>query len=111
MSPITGITHVDAWNANQLVLTEYESVKTMIDEFSGDFTRVFVSEDGDELVTEFVHPENVVYIFGRVGQSPIQYKRPEDLSVKLATKINTGTMWPHQCLVTILHDRLMKNVN
>lgn len=109
MHPVTGIMHTDAWSGD-LILTEYNNIGEMIEEFSGDFVRVFIDEKGATPLSEFEHPENAVYFFGKAGQTPLYRKRPEDSSVKLMTAINTGTLWPHQCLVTVLHDRLVKNV-
>lgn len=110
MQPVTGIIHTDAWSG-ELILTEYNSIETMVEEFSGDFTRVYVDEAGEIPLSEFQHPEDAVYFFGKAGRTPLQYKRPEDFSIRLVTIKNTGVLWPHQCLTTVLHDRLIKNVS
>lgn len=108
MTPITGITHMDKWNSNGIKFTEYESVEAMMAEFPGDYTRVYIDDKGAIPLQDFTHPENAIYIFGNVGNSALPYKREEDFSVVVPTVINTGTAWPHQCLMAVLYDRLVK---
>lgn len=113
MTPVTGIQHNE--RHSNLQLKEYQTVKEMIDGFSNDHVRVFVDEKGETSLHEFIHPENAIYFFGNAGRSPMEQKRPEDMSVCIPTIINAepgvphGVMWPHQCLVTVLYDRLRKS--
>jgi hypothetical protein len=106
MCPITGITHNES--RTKMKLTEYETIKEMVDEFSEDYVRVFVSEKGETTLDKFEHPENAIYFFGNVGRSPIERKREGDLSVRLQTYANNGVMWPHQILAVVLYDRQTK---
>lgn len=107
MSPVTGIIHNEKWSGMSLI--EYNSVEEMVNEFPQGFTRVFVDEKGEETLDTFKHPDNAAYFFGKAGETPMQFKKEGDMSVRLITVNNTGVMWPHQCLVTVLHDRLMKS--
>jgi hypothetical protein len=106
MYPITGITHNES--RSKMNLTEYDSILTMVNEFSEDYVRVFVDEKGETTLDEFEHPENAVYFFGNAGRSPMESKREGDLSVRLQTVANNGVMWPHQILVAVMYDRQTK---
>ena len=107
MSPVTGITHNEKWSG--MNLTEYEEISDMVEKFSEGYTRVFIDEKGSIPLHEFEHPEKAVYFFGKAGRTPAEYKKEGDLSVKIITVANNGVMWPHQCLVAVLHDRLVKS--
>jgi hypothetical protein len=79
-----------------------------------DLTHVYVEpqnpkfpHDGVDL-RDFEHPENVLYIFGSAHFNPIAYKGKGDLSLTIPTARNNGVLWPHQCMVTLLYDRLVK---
>lgn len=104
MWPTTGIIP----NGSTINLTEYNDMELMVNEFSEDYTRVFVDEQGDELFSEFEHPEKAVYFFGNVGRTPLSYKRPQDKSIRIKTIKDKGMLWPHQCMTIVLYDRLMK---
>ena len=106
MCPITGITHNES--STKMNLTEYQTVPEMVEEFSGDYVRVFVDEKGETTLDEFKHPENAIYFFGNAGRAPTDYKREGDLSVRLQTVANNGVMWPHQILVAVMYDRQTK---
>lgn len=108
MTPVSGI---KLNQSNTIDLIEHHTVEEMVNSFSDEYERVFVDEKGETLLHEFDHPEKCVYIFGRAGISPLSQKRPQDHSIRMLTKHNRGVLWPHQCLVTVLHDRLIKNVN
>jgi hypothetical protein len=106
MCPITGIKHNES--STKMTLTEYQTSSEMVEEFSGDYVRVFVDEKGETTLDEFEHPENAVYFFGNAGRSPMESKRDGDLSVRLQTVANNGVMWPHQILVAVMYDRQEK---
>lgn len=109
MTPVSGIIHNEAYAG--MNLTEYHSPDEMVEHFTGECVRVFVDEKGEIPLQDFVHPENAVYFFGNAGRSPMntaKSMREGDLSVKLVTVANNGVMWPHQCLVAVMHDRLVK---
>lgn len=70
---------------------------------------VFVDEKGTTELQQFEHPQNVVYVFGKASISPMQaYYKEGDQSLLIRTKFNGGLLWPHQCAVTILYDRMNK---
>lgn len=106
MTPVTGIVHNEAYSG--MSLTEYNQVDEMVENFAEGHVRVFVDEKGETPLDEFVHPENAVYIFGCAGRSPLSLKKDGDLSVRMTTHRTNGVLWPHQVLVTVLYDRMVK---
>lgn len=75
---------------------------------SANYTRVYVDDKADVSLTDFVHPENAMYIFGRTSNDVILHKRPEDLGVKIPTLRNAGGFWAHQAMSILLYDRFLK---
>lgn len=102
MSPVTGI--------RSDYVTEIENLETLIEQMRMvGMPIVFVDERGSTELQKFEHPEKALYVFGKATISPMQaYQRPDDLSIVLKTPSDTGMLWPHQCAVTILYDRMMK---
>jgi len=107
MTPVTGIKHNE--QHTNLALTEYNNVDEMVASLDESVVRVFVDETGDMMLHEFVHPENAAYIFGNAGTSALSHRRAQDVVLRVETAANGSVMWPHQCLVTVLHDRLVKS--
>ena len=100
MTPISGI-------ADGSVI-ERPSLDVILEENS-DRPVVFCSEEGEELLSDFEHPENVLYVFGKTNFSPfLTHKREGDLSLKLTTKINAGLLFGHHAAAIILYDRVQK---
>jgi hypothetical protein len=93
-------------------LTEVDSIQEAIDQ-NPNFTVVLVDENGTTPVDQFTHPENVLYIFGKVGWSPIENIFGAD-SIRIRSWAkNPNTSWgllhPHQAASIILHDNRLKN--
>lgn len=109
MVPITGIIH----NAKTKIdLTEYQTLDEYFVNQNPEIPRVFVDEKAETELQYFQHPENVIYVFGNAGTSPMKsssYVRDIDKSVRIDTLNNRGLMWPHQCLLLILYDRMIKS--
>lgn len=61
-------------------------------------------------LVHFEHPEDAVYIFGSAHYNPVAAGHPRDgdAVVELETMQNKGLLWPHQVLVAVLHDRMVK---
>jgi hypothetical protein len=111
MWPVSGIRNSEP----QVSFNEVETFAEILQRFS-DFTKVFVEprspfplESKD--LHEFDHPEeDCVYIFGSAHFNPtVANKTDEDLAVTIPTAQNSGVLWPHQCAVTVLYDRLVKS--
>ena len=113
MWPVSGIRQ----NEKRWVhLYERPDIKTILAEVDPDLQRVYAEpknikypHDGADL-PDFDHPENVLYIFGSIGNNPMigNFRPGVDLSLTIPTVHNTGVPWPHQCLMVILYDRLVK---
>jgi hypothetical protein len=114
MWPVSGIKH----NEHQRVhLYEREDLKTILEE-NPDIIHVYVEPEKKAYpgythhdLRTFSHPKDVMYIFGSAHYNPILYNfmREQDIIVKIPTAENAGALWPHQCLVTVLYDRIVKN--
>lgn len=102
MVPVTGI---------QKPVTERHSIQDILDE-NPDLTVVWIDEYGETLLSDFIHPQNALYIVGRTSTRPIvQFSKPGDLSVRIETKpdgSNQGMLWSHQAATVVLYDRLLK---
>lgn len=71
---------------------------------------VFVDENGEAALTDFEHPDDALYVFGRAGFSPMTaLKRERDRSVRIETVLGAGLLLPHQAAAIVLHDRLVKS--
>jgi hypothetical protein len=101
MSPITGI-------KKSSFLNEVDNLLEVI-ELNPELTVVWVDEKASTPLTEFIHPENALYIAGRTSESILPMKREGDLSVFVETSANGGGLWAHQAISTILYDRLRKS--
>jgi len=98
MAPISGI---------KAKVIEVATIKDAITDNPG-LTPVFCHELGDVEIKDFAHPENALYIFGRANYSPFNNIAGGDLSIRIATKLNKGMLWPHQAASIILYDRFKK---
>jgi len=100
MCPITGI--------NEPAVTEYPELSDVI-AANPDLTVIFVDENGQNTLNDFVHPPKALYIFGKASQSAFAtYFREGDLSLKIETVQNQGLLWPHQAAILVLYDRMLK---
>ena len=72
---------------------------------------VFVDEHADTPLKDFVHPKDVLYVFGKANCSAfLSMKREDDLAVCIETNSGSvGLLWPHQAASIVLYDRLVKS--
>ena len=99
MLPISGIQHK---------VSERKSLDEILKD-NPELTVVFCDEKGETNLSDFSHPDNVLYIFGKANYSPfLQQKRDQDLSINIETKNNEGMLWGHQAAAIILYDRMIK---
>lgn len=99
MTPISGI-------RNKYV-QERETLQDILDE-NQDCQIIFLDEGGDVSLTDFVHPKNALYVFGKANFSTLGYKKENDISLKIETVLTGGLLWPHQAAAIVLYDRLRK---
>lgn len=110
MTPATGIKHNESHTFMSLI--EHDTPIQMVEQLSEDesYTRVFIDENGDTCLTDFEHPEKAIYFFGCAGRAPTTHKKEGDLVVSIPTLMHQSVLWPHQCLLTVLHDRYVKSL-
>jgi tRNA(Leu) C34 or U34 (ribose-2'-O)-methylase TrmL len=102
MMPISGV--------QSDVVIERQTMEEILAE-NQDLVHVFVDERGTQTLEDFVHPENALYVFGRVSLSVLPLAREQDVSLKIRTPRQIATMWPHQVAGIVLYDRFMKQQN
>lgn len=100
MSPVSGI---------KARVTEVASIEDAIAN-NPDLTPVFCHESAECSMTDFDHPENALYIFGKANCSPFNnlHKKVASQSVRIETPSNKGMLWPHQAASIVLYDRFTK---
>jgi hypothetical protein len=97
MFPVTGI-------QNNFV-AEYHNFEDAV-AANPNLVKVFVDENGEENLRDFVHPENALYIIGKTSLSlETAYRQPGDKSITISTKNSTGLFWGHQVASIIMYDR------
>lgn len=95
MFPVSGLSK--PW------LSEYKSFEDLILD-KQHLTPVYVDERGEVELSDFRHPENALYIFGKANYAPWHRKQTGDASVRIDTACD-GMLWPDQCLALVLYDR------
>ena len=113
MWPVSGIRHNEHQKVTlherhtfEDVLAETQDVPHVyVEPYNAAFP-MYVPKD----LREFEHPKDVLYIFGSAHYNPIMYNhaRDQDTMVAVPTIGNKGVLWPHQCLITVFYDRLLK---
>lgn len=98
MSPVAGIAGFE--------VTEWADAFEMIHSLRSRFPLVFVSEQADSELSEFIHPASACYVFGKANWSPfLSMATAEDHAIRIDTALGSGQLWPHQCLVAALWHR------
>lgn len=111
MWPISGIRNPEA----DVRLHERDTLDEILAEVPG--TRVFVEPRNSShpasldstWLHDFEHPDDAVYIFGTAYHNPVIAHKGGDIQVTIKTERDNGVLWPHQCLLCILHDRMVKS--
>ena len=98
MTPITGI--------KGRFVFEYQTIQEVIEDRKH-LTPVFIDENAVETLSEFEHPEDALYILGRVSHSPYKAIGGDYKALKIETP-KPGLLWPHQALAITLYDRFIK---
>lgn len=107
---------VDVFNNEEkrVHLYQRETFKEILEE-NQDVPHVYfeprlISNFDSILLPDFNHPKDVLYIFGSAHFNPvIGHKREQDIVVTIPTIHNRGVLWPDQCILIVLYDRLIKN--
>ena len=100
MTPVSGIRK--KW------ITELGSLEEAFT-LNPDLTPVYLDEAGETDLQEFEHPTDTLYICGKAGYSPWRAHGATGKSLKIKTVLDNGLLWPHQCVVLALYDRMVKS--
>lgn len=105
MCPITGIQQSGR-------CFERHNIDDVFTETDATHTRVFVDENATDLLPDFVHPTDALYIIGKTSYSPYltHYREGIDKAVKIPSVSNNGGFWGEQAATMILYDRFLKGV-
>ncbi len=68
---------------------------------------VFMDESAGTTLENFVHPTDVIYVFGKSAYSPLGLMREGDVAIKINTP-SVGGLWGDQAAVIVLYDRMLK---
>ena len=89
-------------------ITERKDLTEVFDE-NKHLKVIFVAENGEESLHDFVHPENALYVFGRTNLSPFNnMKRDGDLSLRIDTPTDQGLLLSPIVAGIVLYDRFKK---
>ncbi len=113
MNPNTGLgeqlknDHIE----NLQLLYETNNIQETLDE-NPSLTPVVIDENGDVELKDFTHPEDALYILGKVGYSPKEHF-PNIVSVRIPSwskepNASYGLLHPHQAISIVLYDRMTK---
>jgi len=93
----------------EVKLTELDNIEDVI-KLNGDLTPVMIDERGRTPLQEFIHPDNVLYIFGRTGFSPwTENWVGESVFVEShASQLGNALLHPNQACSIVLYDRMVK---
>lgn len=98
MSPVSGI--------NKPNITEVPDIMEFIND---EVSVVFVEEEGETDLADFIHPTNATYVLGKSGFSAWKSLGKKGISVRISTPTRMGGLWAHQAIAIVLYDRVMKN--
>ena len=96
MTPVSGI-FTDR-------VKEFHSVELMVEHYG--LPIIICTEDGENDLDEFNHPEDALYLFNRTSGGNLPVKA--DYTLRIETKLNKGMLWGHQAASIILYDRFKK---
>lgn len=95
MTPVSGIA--------KRGVNEYPTMEALI-EAKPYLTPVFVHEDAECGLTDFIHPLDALYIFGKANYSPFKDQADGKMSVRIDCP-KMGMLWPHQALSIVMYER------
>ena len=114
MTPDTGLGEQlkNDHNENIQLLYESNNIETIINN-NPTLTPIIIDENGDIELKDLVHPDNALYILGKVGYSPKENLDSNFISVKIPSwsknpNTSYGLLHPHQALSIVLYDRRIK---
>lgn len=94
MTPASGLQHK--------MLTEHATFEDILE--STELTPVFVDENAECELRDFVHPADALYVFGKANYAPFHTHGLGWPGVKIDCPVR-GMFWPHQALALVMRDR------
>jgi|SRR3989344_6016701 len=114
MTPVTGLADKlkNSLDYTESKFVELPSLEDVI-KANPKLTPVIVDENGATELSEFKHPDNALYLFGRVSYSPLESLKGEKLSVRIPSwskhsNASLGLLHPHQAASIVLYDKMTK---
>ena len=95
---------------SEVPLIEMNGISEVLSQ-NQNFTPIIIDERGTTSLRDFVHPENVLYIFGRTGHNPLDELNWSGQSVFIeSVEAHKGSAFlhPNQACSIVLYDRMMK---
>lgn len=113
MTPVTGIEKRPKADNNDVPIHELPSLAEVIKK-NPSLTPVVVDENGAIPLQDFQHPKKALYLFGRVGLSPLESLPQCRMSVRIPSwaiqpNSSLGLLHPHQAAAIVLYDRRTKS--
>jgi hypothetical protein len=100
-----------SWDSSEVPLVELDSVTEAL-QLNPNLTPIMVDERGTTSLKSFIHPENVMYIFGRTGFNPMDELQWSDESIFIEStpsQLGNALLHPNQACSIVLYDRLTKS--
>lgn len=114
MTPVTGLADKlkNSLDHTETKFIELPSLEDVI-KANPEFTPVIVDENGATELSKFNHPDKVLYLFGRVSYSPLEFLKRQELSVRIPSwskhkNASLGLLHPHQAAAIVLYDKMNK---
>lgn len=114
MTPVTGLAEKlkSSLDYTESTFIELPSLEDVI-KANPELTPVIVDENGVTELSSFVHPDKVLYLFGRVGYSPLESLKKQSVSVRIPSwskkpNVSRGLLHPHQAATVVLYDKMTK---
>jgi len=115
MTPITGIAETlsPALDYTECEFIELPTIQDVIDA-NPEFTPIIVDENGTTALKDFIHPENVLYLFGKVAGGLLDKFGDSYDSVRIPSwskysEASLALLHPHQAASIVLYDNRIKS--
>ena len=88
-------------------IRQADSIQVEIDKARSDgFTVIGLDENETAELSDYTHPVNAAYVFGRGSRNP---DIDVDVVIRIATPLTGGLLWGHQAAAIALYDRERKS--
>lgn len=115
MTPVTGVADrlKSVLDYTEGKFVELPTLEDVI-KANPELTPVIVDENGATELSEFKHPKDALYIFGKVSYSPLEALKGPKLSIRIPSwaahqNASLGLLHPHQAAAIVLYDKMTKS--